>query len=47
MLSPKTVANHVEHIYTKRASELFAMHHGLLPEEEFVPASASVATVDA
>jgi DNA-binding NarL/FixJ family response regulator len=44
VISPKTVANHVEHIYLKigasnraRAS-LFAMQHGLLPEEEFVPA---------
>ena len=44
MISPKTVANHVEHIYVKigvtnraRAS-LFAMQHGLLPEEEFAPA---------
>ena len=44
VISPKTVANHVEHIYLKigasnraRAS-LFAMQHGLLPEEEFAPA---------
>jgi HD-GYP domain-containing protein (c-di-GMP phosphodiesterase class II) len=41
VISPKTVANHVEHIYTKidasnRAqAALFAMQHGLLPEEEF------------
>jgi HD-GYP domain-containing protein (c-di-GMP phosphodiesterase class II) len=41
VISPKTVANHVEHIYAKidtsnRASaSLFAMQHGLLPEEEF------------
>ncbi|MDX6629082.1 MAG: hypothetical protein QOH00_1328 [Gaiellales bacterium] len=42
VITPKTVANHVEHIYLKigasnraRAS-LFAMQHGLLPEEEFV-----------
>jgi HD-GYP domain-containing protein (c-di-GMP phosphodiesterase class II) len=41
VISPKTVANHVEHIYLKigasnraRAS-LFAVQHGLLPEEEF------------
>lgn len=40
-ISPKTVANHVEHIYTKidassrAAASLFAMHHGLLPEHEF------------
>jgi DNA-binding CsgD family transcriptional regulator len=45
VISPKTVANHVEHIYTKidassrtRAS-LFAMQHGLLPDEEFVAAT--------
>jgi HD-GYP domain-containing protein (c-di-GMP phosphodiesterase class II) len=42
VISPKTVANHVEHIYTKIDSStraqasLFAMHHGLLPEEEIV-----------
>jgi HD-GYP domain-containing protein (c-di-GMP phosphodiesterase class II) len=42
VISPKTVGNHVEHIYTKidastRAkASLFAMQHGLLPEEEFV-----------
>ena len=42
VISPKTVANHVEHIYTKinastrAAASLFAMQHGLLPEEEFV-----------
>jgi HD-GYP domain-containing protein (c-di-GMP phosphodiesterase class II) len=41
VISPKTVANHVEHIYTKidasnrAAAGLFAMQHGLLPEEEF------------
>ncbi len=45
-ISPKTVANHVEHIYGKidasnrAAASLFAMHHGLLPEEEF-PARAT------
>ena len=39
VISPKTVANHIEHIYTKigasnRAmASLFAMKHGLLPEE--------------
>jgi HD-GYP domain-containing protein (c-di-GMP phosphodiesterase class II) len=42
VISPKTVANHVEHIYakidcsTRAAAGLFAMRHGLLPEEEFV-----------
>ena len=46
VISPKTAGNHVEHIYSKigastraRAS-LFAMQHGLLPEEEFLPALA-------
>jgi DNA-binding NarL/FixJ family response regulator len=42
VISPKTVANHVEHIYTKidassrAGASLFAMRHGLLPEEQFV-----------
>jgi HD-GYP domain-containing protein (c-di-GMP phosphodiesterase class II) len=37
-ISPKTVANHVEHIYVKieasnrAAASLFTMQHGLLPE---------------
>jgi len=41
VISPKTAGNHIEHIYAKidtssRASaSLFAMQHGLLPEEEF------------
>ena len=41
VIVPKTVANHVEHIYAKidasnrAAASLFAMQHGLLPEEEF------------
>ena len=41
VISPKTVANHAEHIYakinatTRAAAGLFAMQHGLLPEEEF------------
>ncbi len=40
-ISAKTVANHIEHIYakieasTRAAAGLFAMQHGLLPEEEF------------
>jgi DNA-binding NarL/FixJ family response regulator len=44
VISPKTVANHIEHIYakigvsTRTAAGLFAMQHGLLPEEAF-PAS--------
>ena len=39
-ISPKTVGNHIEHIYTKigatsrAAASLYAMKHGLLPEEE-------------
>jgi HD-GYP domain-containing protein (c-di-GMP phosphodiesterase class II) len=41
VISPKTVGNHIEHIYTKidastrAAASLFTMQHGLLPEEEF------------
>jgi HD-GYP domain-containing protein (c-di-GMP phosphodiesterase class II) len=41
VIAPKTVGNHVEHIYAKigatsrAAAGLFAMRHGLLPEEEF------------
>jgi HD-GYP domain-containing protein (c-di-GMP phosphodiesterase class II) len=41
VISPKTAANHAEHIYakintpTRAAAGLFAMQHGLLPEEEF------------
>jgi len=40
-ISSKTVANHVEHIYakidasTRARAGLFAMQHGLLPEEQF------------
>ena len=40
-ISPKTVANHVDHIYAKidasnrAAASLFAMQHGLLPDERF------------
>jgi HD-GYP domain-containing protein (c-di-GMP phosphodiesterase class II) len=48
VISPKTVANHVEHIYAKigatnraRAS-LFAMQHGLLPEEELITAGPNM-----
>jgi HD-GYP domain-containing protein (c-di-GMP phosphodiesterase class II) len=42
VISPKTAGKHVEHIYTKigasnrAAAGLFAMRHGLLPEEELV-----------
>jgi hypothetical protein len=48
VISPQTVANHIEHIYTKidassraRAS-LFAMQHGLLPDGEYLVASTAV-----
>ena len=47
VISPKTVGNHVEHIYakidasTRATASLFAMQHGLLPEEEFVPTVAA------
>jgi HD-GYP domain-containing protein (c-di-GMP phosphodiesterase class II) len=46
VISPKTVSNHVEHIYakigasTRAAAGLFAMQHGLLPEEQFAPVLA-------
>ena len=46
MISPKTVGNHVEHIYTKidvstrAGASLFATRHGLLPEEAFAAAPA-------
>jgi HD-GYP domain-containing protein (c-di-GMP phosphodiesterase class II) len=48
-ISKKTVSNHVEHIYSKidatnrAAASLFAVRHGLLPEEQFpaqIPAAA-------
>jgi DNA-binding NarL/FixJ family response regulator len=41
VISPKTVGNHVEHIYskidasTRAGAGLFAMQQGLLPDEEF------------
>jgi HD-GYP domain-containing protein (c-di-GMP phosphodiesterase class II) len=43
VISPKTVANHIEHIYAKIGASsramagLFAIRHGFLPEEEPVP----------
>jgi DNA-binding CsgD family transcriptional regulator len=46
-ITPKTVSNHVEHIYNKidtnsrAAAGLFAMQHGLLPEEAFPARVAS------
>jgi DNA-binding NarL/FixJ family response regulator len=45
VISPKTVGNHAEHIYAKiattnrAAAGLFAMRHGLLPEEHPAPDS--------
>ena len=47
VISPKTVGNHVEHIYskinasTRAAASLFAMQRGLLPEEEFPTRAAA------
>ena len=41
VISPKTTGDHIEHIYTKigatnrAAAGLFAMQHGLMPEEGF------------
>lgn len=59
VISPKTVGSHVEHIYAKidassrATASLFAMQHGLLPEEELAatagagrPPSGSPATAD-
>ena len=40
VISPKTARNHIEHIYVKigvsnrAGAGLFAMQHGLLPDEE-------------
>ena len=47
VISPKTVGNHVEHIYskidasTRAAASLFAMQHGLLPEQQTAPADGA------
>ena len=44
-MSPKTAGNHIEHIYSKIGASnrvtasLFALQHGLLPEEELAPPS--------
>jgi HD-GYP domain-containing protein (c-di-GMP phosphodiesterase class II) len=44
VIATKTAGNHIEHIYTKigvtnrAAAGLFAMQHGLIPEEGFDPA---------
>jgi HD-GYP domain-containing protein (c-di-GMP phosphodiesterase class II) len=43
VITPKTAGNHVEHIYAKigasnrAAAAMFAVQHGLLPEEKSVP----------
>ena len=47
VISPETVGNDVEHIYakidasTRATASLFAMRHGLPPEEEFAAAGAA------
>jgi HD-GYP domain-containing protein (c-di-GMP phosphodiesterase class II) len=47
VISPKTAGNHIEHIYAKidassrATASLFAVQHGLLPEEEFVTAGVA------
>jgi HD-GYP domain-containing protein (c-di-GMP phosphodiesterase class II) len=52
VISPKTVANHVEHIYakidasTRARASLFAMQYGLLPDEEFAPPRVAASSVD-
>ena len=49
VISPKTAGNHIEHIYAKigassrATASLFAMQHGLLPEEEIVAEATAVA----
>jgi len=46
VISPKTARNHIEHIYTKVGAtsrvtaSLFAMQHGLLPEQTYAAAEA-------
>jgi len=46
VISPKTAGNHIEHIYAKidassrATASLFAMQHGLLPEQQ-LPAPAT------
>jgi HD-GYP domain-containing protein (c-di-GMP phosphodiesterase class II) len=48
VISPKTAGNHIEHIYAKigassrATASLFAMQHGLLPEDEVVAEPAMV-----
>jgi HD-GYP domain-containing protein (c-di-GMP phosphodiesterase class II) len=46
VITPKTVGNHVEHIYAKidassrAAASLFAVQNGLLPEDDTLPAAS-------
>jgi HD-GYP domain-containing protein (c-di-GMP phosphodiesterase class II) len=48
VITPKTAGNHIEHIYAKTgassraAAALFAVQHGLLPEEKVGPPAAAV-----
>ena len=43
VITPKTAGNHIEHIYAKigassrAAAAMFAVQHGLLPEEKLAP----------
>jgi HD-GYP domain-containing protein (c-di-GMP phosphodiesterase class II) len=47
VISPKTAGNHIEHIYTKidassrATASLFAMQHGLLPDEQLPAVTAA------
>ena len=47
VISPKTAGNHIEHIYAKidassrATASLFAVQHGLLPEEHFAAAAVA------
>ena len=47
VISPKTAGNHIEHICAKidassrATASPFAMHNGLLPEEQFPAATAA------
>jgi HD-GYP domain-containing protein (c-di-GMP phosphodiesterase class II) len=47
VISPKTVGNHIEHIYAKIdassrvVASMFAVQHGLIPEHEFLAAGAA------
>ena len=47
VITPKTAGNHVEHIYAKigassrAAAAMFAVQHGLLPEENPAPPARS------